>query len=514
MLKTETFAKQKFGSGRIIGSVLWNFSGQLWIAVLSFFATPFIVSRLDVNLYGIYGLVGITVGYFSFLHMGMGNAAVKYMAQYLAVTDEEKIRKVYWASLSSSFLLGSAGMVVIIFFSRLIAGKFFHIEPEFLETAVSAIRLGSLGFLFSLLLGAVNSIIQAEGRFDTLNRVGIFMNTLQVFLAIILLKSGFSLKGVIFSGIFVQVTGFFIYFLIVRKKMPSLCFPVVDIHTVKQLFKFGAFISVSSLVAPFLLNIEKIFLTSVNSLSKLTYYLIPFLLVDRLSLVRSSVSSVLFPSFSYFNDAVDKEKNANLHYQGVICIVFLYVFFISFFIIFARPFLAAWLGNDFVLQSADILIILSFGGVINAMAAPSLAALQGMGKPHLPAFFHIIEMVLYIPLSYILILKFAGLGAAWAWVLRVSADTFLLHNAICRFFNISIFTWYGRIIFKVFLPASLCVILFFLISRLDLPFLSAANLGGVALVFVVYIVVVWRYGLDDVLKEKILLFIKENAKNY
>ncbi|MCX5707980.1 MAG: hypothetical protein NTY14_03245 [Candidatus Omnitrophica bacterium] len=69
---------------RMMKNVIWNFIGQIWMVVLAFFATPFIVRSLNVNFYGIYTLVGVIIGYFSFLQFGLGTATVKYVAQYFA----------------------------------------------------------------------------------------------------------------------------------------------------------------------------------------------------------------------------------------------------------------------------------------------------------------------------------------------------------------------------------------------------------------------------------------------
>ena len=80
-------------SRSLIQSVLWNFFGNGWLLALAFFATPFIVHRLGVDLYGILTLVGIAIGYFAFLELGLGYAMVKYISQYLATVEEEKIRK-------------------------------------------------------------------------------------------------------------------------------------------------------------------------------------------------------------------------------------------------------------------------------------------------------------------------------------------------------------------------------------------------------------------------------------
>ncbi len=157
-------------------NVIWNFIGQIWMVLLAFFATPFIVRSLNVNFYGIYTLVGVIIGYFSFLQFGLGIATVKYVAQYFAEGQSDKVCATFWACMVMYILLGLVGSTAIALTSRPVVVHIFKIPAALEESAVIAVRIGSLGFLISMIMSVVSGVVQAVGRFDVLNRIdfGVF----------------------------------------------------------------------------------------------------------------------------------------------------------------------------------------------------------------------------------------------------------------------------------------------------------------------------------------------------
>jgi O-antigen/teichoic acid export membrane protein len=499
-------------SQRLMKNVIWNFVGQAWMVILGFFATPFIVRSLKVELYGIYALIGVIIGYFSFLQFGLGTAQVKYISEYYANKEPEKVRRTFWVCLIVYSVLGFIGTVLIFALSHFVTFHVFKISWALAGTAVFVLKLGSLGFLISMVMSVITGVFQAIGRFDVLNRVGIVLGTLQIGLTILFLKLGFSIKEVIIISLLVQVLGVYILWGYARKILPYLSHPIWDTKCLISLFKFGGFVSISSVMGPILLNIEKLFLTSLRPIISLTYYSVPFGLMDKLTVIRSSFSAVLFPAFSSQQQASDQKLNAELHERSSHYIVFLYSFFVLFFMISGKEFLGAWIGEDFAFNSWRILLILSLAGLVNSLAVPSLNALQGLNKPHIPALFYVIETILYVPCAYFLIARFGGSGAAMAWLLRVSLDTALLTWASCRLFKECLFPWYGRIFSRAAFPSLFSALGLWGVKNLGLRFFSFLNLAGILCVFLAYCFIVWKWSFDDFARMRIRELVRERLR--
>lgn len=487
---------------KLVENILWNFAGQGWLLVLAFLAMPYIIRHLTVELYGIYVLVSIIVDYFAFLQLGMGAASVKYIAQYLAQDRQEDIRLTFWSGIVAHAAMGLIGTLSIAIFAEILIDKFFTMSSHLKETALFALRVGSIGFLVSMLIGMVSSILRAMSRFDLINRIGIIIGTLQIGSTVFLLHFGYSLKEIVTTNVVIQSGSLCIQWILVRKLLPCLSNFSTNIKTVLHLLKFGGFVTMSSIVGPILTNIEKILLTSLRSVSALTYYSVPFSLVGRLAVIPSAFASVLFPAYSFYQESEKKEVNRQLHFRSTLYIFLILFFPVLFFTFHGYSFLTLWVGDDFAEYSTTILIILSLAGLVNAVAYPSITALQGIGKPQLPAYFHLIETIIYIPAVYLLIREYGGVGAATVWFLRVFLDTALLHYASCKFLGESFFEWYRRLLSRSAWPIAIGVFSFMNLKIINLSLIDPLNIGGILASGILYSFAVWKISFDDITRAR------------
>jgi len=105
--------------------------------------------------------------------------------------------------------------------------------------------------------------------------------------------------------------------------------------------------------------------------------------------------------------------------------------------VFAPDLLRLWLGQSFADHSAWALRILAFGVMINGLSHIPCGYLQASGRPEVPARFHLIELAIHVPVTWILVRTLGITGAALAWTIRVSLDSVLLFVATDRVLGIS-----------------------------------------------------------------------------
>ena len=489
-------------SNKIIENILWNFTGQGWLLILAFFTMPYIIHHLTVELYGIYILVSIVVDYFAFLQLGMGTASVKYISQYLAQDREQDIQLTFWSGVIAHVAMGVLGTLSIFIFADTLIDKFFTMSSHHKETALFALRVGSIGFLVSMLTGMVSSVMRATSRFDLVNRIGIIFGTLQIGSTVLLLHLDYSLKEIVTTNVVIQSGSLCFQWILVRKLLPCLSKFSLNIKTILHLLKFGGFVTISSVAGPILANIEKILLSSLRSVSALAYYSVPFSLVGRLAVIPSAFASVLFPAYSYYQESEKKEVNRQLHFRSTLYIFLILFFPVLFFMFYGYSFLSLWVGNDFAEYSSNILIILSLAGLVNAAAYPSTTALQGIGKPQLPAYFHLVETIIYMPAVYLLIKEYGGIGAAVAWLTRVLLDTVLLHHASCKFLGESLFEWYRSLLSRSIWPSAIGIFSFIILKIINFALVNPLNISGILLTGILYSFAVWKVSFDDITRAR------------
>jgi O-antigen/teichoic acid export membrane protein len=107
-------------------------------------------------------------------------------------------------------------------------------------------------------------------------------------------------------------------------------------------------------------------------------------------------------------------------------------------LIFAPAILRVWMGPVYAAQGEMALRILSVGVLINAVCHIPYTFLEASGRPDVPAKFHMIELVIHVPLAWYLVGAYGITGAAAAWTARVTLDTTLMLIAANRIVPVSL----------------------------------------------------------------------------
>ncbi len=491
--------------GRVLVSgVAFGFFSQIWLGIISFLATPFIVRHMGPEFYGLYALSGFALGYFIFLEFGLGTAATKYAAEALGSGNYKLLAGTVW---TSTLMLACCVLVMITavsFGATWFVSSFLAVPERLRAPAALAIAIASLGFACNILSGPATGVLRSLGQFAKLNMIAAAGGTLQTACTVLLLWRGFSLIAVLTAIAAIQAFIALVQWALCLFLVPELKHPHWDSAVARRLLRFGGFVTAAGLLSPILANIEKIFLARNASLTHLTFYSVPASLVDHLGIIPSAFSSVLFPSFSYLH-AQDVEKNKDLHRRGTAYVLIIYGFFAVFLGLLSKPFLAAWMGPEFAQRSSIILSLLVVGGLMNAAARPALNVILGMGRPEIPLYFYCFETVLYIPAAYVLTKNFEVQGAAMAWVVRVSIDAILLHAAAIVLLGGSMAAHLKTL--RIF--ASVLVVPAMILAALcwsGAPLLSPLPVFAVLVALSLYACGAWRLGLDAQARDEILRF--------
>src|SRR5687767_11538659 len=136
-------------SKSIFRNSIYGFSTWLLPLALSFIATPVIVRSLGHEDYGIYAFVLSFIAY-SF-NFNVGRAITKFVAEYRANNETEKIREVISATLFINLALGGFGVIVILVSAKSLVIDFLKIQAESQEKSINALYIAALTIFFLML---------------------------------------------------------------------------------------------------------------------------------------------------------------------------------------------------------------------------------------------------------------------------------------------------------------------------------------------------------------------------
>ena len=183
--------------------------------------------------------------------------------------------------------------------------------------------------------------------------------------------------------------------------------------------------TVSNIVAPLMVYLDRFLIGSLVSLSAVAVYVVPYEVVTKLWIVAAAITSVLFPGFSAAF-LQSREKLGSVFSIGI-KVTFIILMPITIPLLFISPeLLQLWLGGPASHESISVVRWISIGVLINSYAQICFALIQGAGRPDITAKLHILEFPVYIILLYFFTILWGVEGASIAWTFRVAIDAILL----------------------------------------------------------------------------------------
>jgi O-antigen/teichoic acid export membrane protein len=428
--------KQLEISGRVLArNSLINFFGQAVPLIVGVITIPFIVRGLGVERFGLLSLAWVVLGYFTIFDLGLGRATTKYVAEALGKGEESKVPQLVWTAVTVQALLGLVGALVLASITPLLTERILNIPSGLLREAKTTFYLLSLAIPIILISSSFSGILEAVQRFDLVNYVKIPSSAFNFLIPLVGWKLGFVLPGIVILIMTVRLIGLIIFIIIDFHFFPRIRGFSTQFLFLKRLLTFGGWVTVSNIVSPILAYFDRFLIGSLLSMAAVTYYTAPYEAVTKLWIIPMSLTMALFPAFSSLNGNRALDKVESFFVRAV-----KYVFatlgpVVLILVLFSREILGIWLGDDFAVQSSTVFQILGFGILVNSLAHVPYSLLQGIGRPDIPAKFHLLELPFYVGTVLALTNVWGITGTALAWLVRVTIDSFLLFIAAFRVFR-------------------------------------------------------------------------------
>ena len=84
----------------VITNTAFNILGKSWGIIIALFLTPYTISCIGVERYGVWALVSVVTSYFGLLDLGIGSSYVKYIAEYHTKRDCLQINRIVNSGLA------------------------------------------------------------------------------------------------------------------------------------------------------------------------------------------------------------------------------------------------------------------------------------------------------------------------------------------------------------------------------------------------------------------------------
>lgn len=411
---------------RLTRNVAWNFLGAGAPLLVGIFAIPILVDALGTERFGVLALAWMIVGYFSLFDLGLGRALTQILARMLGQRKFGDVPALIWTAIFLMTLLGVVGGAVAAAVSAWLVSDVLKVPSELSSETLTSFYILAASVPVVIGTTGLRGVLEAYQRFDLVNAVRIPMGVLTFLGPVMVLPVSTSLPAVIGVLACARLVSWIAYAALCAHVEPAIRGAArIDRDFFQPLFTFGGWMTVTNIIGPLMVYLDRFLIGAVVSLSAVAYYATPFEVVSKLLVVPAAVMGVMFPAFSS-TLTQDRARAARL-FGVVVKYVFLSLFPITLLVVvFAREGLTIWLGTEFAANSTYVLQLLMIGIFINSHAQVPFGLIQGAGRPDLTAKLHLVELPLFIALLWWLLNDFGIVGAAVAWVLRIVIDTALL----------------------------------------------------------------------------------------
>lgn len=435
-LKKHDYSKIK--GGLLARNTLLNLIGQAVPLLVGVVTIPFIVRGMGTERFGLLSLVWVVLGYFTIFDLGLGRATTKFVAETLGSDDDDKIPKIVWTSVAIQVVMGLIGTSVLFSIIPILIERVLNIPTLLWGEARIAFYLLSLTIPLVFISGIFQGVLEAAQRFDIVNAVKIPSNALIFVLPLVGLFMGFKLPGIVTLLLLSRCVTFLVLVMLNLRLNPSLRRYAVSWGLFPRLFSFGGWVMISNIVGPVLVYLDRFLIGSLLTMTAVSYYSAPYEAVTRLWIISVSLTMTLFPTFSSLESSMERHKLGTLFARSIKYILTVLGPAVIIICLFAKDILQIWLGREFAVESTAVMQILAVGVLFNSLAHIPFALIQGVGRPDLPAKFHILELPIYVVIAWLLVSRWGIVGAATAWTLRVAIDSFLLFWAAFKIHRFSL----------------------------------------------------------------------------
>jgi O-antigen/teichoic acid export membrane protein len=413
--------------GRAIArSTLWNLVGQTLPAAVAVIAIPVLVKGLGTDRLGILMLSWSLIGYFSLFDFGLGRALTQVVSERIGRGRHDEVAEIIWTATCLMTLLGVAATAIVALSSGVLVARILKVPLNLQGETLQAFLVLAAGIPFVTAHAGLRGVLEAVLRFDLTNAVRIPLGILTFVGPMSVLPFSHSLVPVMVVLVLARVGACIAQLILCIRTIPGLRqVRPPRFRTVVPLLRFGSWMTVSNVISPLMVSFDRFLIGALASMSAVAYYSTPYEAVTKLLLVPAALVGVLFPAFSR-SFVEDRARSKRLFRRGVKALGLALFPLCLIAAAFAREGLTVWLGRTFADKSTLVLQLLAIGVFVNGAANVPFAFIQGIGRPDVTAKLHLLELPLYLTCLWWLVHMWGIVGAAAAWLARVTLDSLAL----------------------------------------------------------------------------------------
>lgn len=392
-----------------ISNTVFNVSFNLVNQLIALFILPLFVKNLGAELYGIWVISGITLGYLGIVDMGFTQGVMKYIAEAYAKKDFLKFNKVINTASILFFLMGSVILLVVFLFHTQIV-RLFAIRPGNIETACQLLLIAGIFAPFSWATRTTSITFQGILRFKEYSILSGIQALGKTLTMLYLVYNGYNIISIAIITNIVHLVLWIPSLVVLVRILPDLSYGkrFLSLDVIREIMPFSMGVFYSTLIAMLALQGDNLIIGIAVSMSGVTAYVVASRLFYTTYGYMGMLSGVLQPtSYQAFanNDKVLIDK---ILAKGTKYMTLLFTPIGYLGIIVSPLFIKTWMGVDYLQYAIWSQAFMAVFIVTSGFGIPvNLVFNSGRTRP--PNVFKTASIIVNLTISILLVKKF-GIG--------------------------------------------------------------------------------------------------------
>jgi O-antigen/teichoic acid export membrane protein len=381
----------------------------LW-AVLS---APYLVPRLGLDQYGIWMLVSAFAGTVGILHVGLGDATIKYVSAYRGRNDAAGVARIVSGTLALSLLFGGLSALTLFFAAPFFVGHVFKIHPANYREAVQAIQLGALVLWIQCVYQVFANTLKAHEQYGPPTKIAVFTKSAVMIAAIVLVALGHGVVSILVATAVIWLLGTICQAIAMRPFVSGdWLWPSLDRAAWRELLGFGSYSWMQNTAGVVFSQADRLLVAAVLGTAPLTYYVLCVQVAQQIHGLVAAAFGFLFPHISSKHEAGNRNGIRRAFKLAVMVNIGLSVCLTLPLVVAGRRLLTLWMGPQFAAQSHVVLVVLAIGFCALSVNVAPHFTLLGLGQVRFVSFTNVVGGLLSLAGAALLISPLGLIGVA------------------------------------------------------------------------------------------------------
>jgi O-antigen/teichoic acid export membrane protein len=385
---------------RLSRNVVSSVGAKILYLATRFSLPPIILASITLEEYGLWALAFILIAYLGMGAFGVSNVYIRYVAQYQATGQTDRIGDLLSTGLVLVSILAAVTLIAL-WFGLPTMLTWFSV-PEDLRSTAFVLLFGTVAvFMLDLSLGAFVYVLTGLQKIVLQNRIWIASFLLETLLVVTFMLTGLGVLGLLYAFALRYALSISLSVWMCFRNLPGLRLSPTRFNRehLRLYICFGGILQISGLLGMFLRSVEKLIAGLFINVQAVGLFDVAQKFPVMATSIPSSINAAYLPAVTQMHVQGRHQEFTGFYLGGARQINLLTGFIMGFMAAFAAPLITAWLGPnpDFALAPL-VLACFTLPFQLNVVTGAATNVYRGMGQPVRELLYPVSQLLLVVVL--------------------------------------------------------------------------------------------------------------------